>query len=102
MIIEVEPCVLAGRIAAPPSKSMAHRYLIAAALSGHECTLSGVDGCEDILATIDCLQALGAQIELRGGSEESGERAGSLSVRLASMKISAVLTVSRFIKRLIR
>ncbi len=80
MIIEVEPCVLAGRIAAPPSKSMAHRYLIAAALSGHECTLSGVDGCEDILATIDCLQALGAQIELRGGSEESGERAATAHI----------------------
>lgn len=74
MIAEFSPCILSGEIQAPPSKSMAHRYLIAAALSGQECTLSGLDFSEDILATIDCLQALGAKIELRGGSEESGER----------------------------
>ena len=41
---------------------MAHRYLIGAALSGDECVLSGVDYSEDILASIDCLKALGADI----------------------------------------
>ena len=41
---------------------MAHRYLIGAALSGKVCTLSGVDYSEDILASIDCLKALGAEI----------------------------------------
>lgn len=56
------PCKLQGTIAAPPSKSMAHRYLIGAALSGENCLLSGVDYSEDILATIDCLKALGAEI----------------------------------------
>lgn len=64
MIVEIEPCVPAGKIAAPPSKSMAHRYLIGAALCGQECTLSGLDFSEDILATIDCLQALGANITI--------------------------------------
>lgn len=53
---------LNGTIASPPSKSMAHRYLIGAALSGHKCVLSGVDYSEDILASIDCLRALGAKI----------------------------------------
>lgn len=57
-----EPCVLKGNISAPPSKSMAHRYLIGAALSGEKCTLSGVDYSQDILASIDCLRALGAEI----------------------------------------
>lgn len=57
-----EPCQLEGKIAAPPSKSMAHRYLIGAALSKKSCTLSGIDYSEDILASIDCLTALGAQI----------------------------------------
>ena len=41
---------------------MAHRYLIGVALSGEICTLSGVDYSEDILASMDCLKALGARI----------------------------------------
>lgn len=45
---------------------MAHRYLIGAALSQKVCTLSGVDYSEDILASIDCLKALGAKIRTQG------------------------------------
>ena len=43
MIAEFLPCSLHGTIDAPPSKSVAHRYLIGAALSGQTCTLCGVD-----------------------------------------------------------
>ena len=64
MIATFTPCKLAGTIVAPPSKSMAHRYLIGAALSKEICTLSGVDYSEDILASIDCLKALGAGIAI--------------------------------------
>ena len=66
MIATFAPCKLAGVIDAPPSKSMAHRYLIGAALSGKVCTLSGVDYSEDILASMDCLKALGAMISVQG------------------------------------
>ena len=66
MIATFKPSKLAGTIDAPPSKSMAHRYLIGAALSGKECSLSGVDYSEDILATIDCLNALGANVFAEG------------------------------------
>lgn len=45
---------------------MAHRYLIGAALSGQKCTLSGIDYSEDILASMDCLRALGAKIQTEG------------------------------------
>lgn len=62
MIAEFIPCKLKGNIAAPPSKSMAHRYLIGGALSKEICHISGVDYSEDILASIDCLKALGAEI----------------------------------------
>ena len=55
MIAEFIPCKLKGNIAAPPSKSMAHRYLIGGALSKEICHISGVDYSEDILASIDCL-----------------------------------------------
>lgn len=68
MIAVFSPRRLAGTIEAPPSKSMAHRYLIGAALSGQTCTLSGIDYSEDILASMDCLKALGARITIDGDS----------------------------------
>lgn len=64
MIARFKPCRLAGTIDAPPSKSMAHRYLIGAALSGQASTLSGLDYSQDILASIDCLRALGATVTI--------------------------------------
>ena len=66
MIATFKPCTLRGSVSAPPSKSMAHRRLIGAALSQGISCLSGVDYSEDILASIDCLKALGAQIETAG------------------------------------
>lgn len=64
MIAKFKPYKLCGSIEAPPSKSMAHRYLIGAALSKKICRISGVDYSEDILASIDCLKALGAEITI--------------------------------------
>lgn len=64
MIAKWKPCKLKGTVSAPPSKSMAHRYLIGAALSGKPCIISGVDYSEDILASIDCLKALGAKVHI--------------------------------------
>ena len=58
-------------VAAPPSKSMAHRHLICAALAGGESTVSNVAFSEDVLATIDCLRALGVRIS----AEEDPEAA---------------------------
>ena len=49
-----------GVTAAPPSKSMAHRLLICAGLSTGESEIRNIALSEDILATIDCLRALGA------------------------------------------
>lgn len=66
MIATFQPSRLHGRIEAPASKSMAHRYLIGAALSGHPCRLTGMDLSEDILATMDCLRALGAAVTVDG------------------------------------
>lgn len=66
MNAKFEPCKLKGVINAPPSKSMAHRFLLGAALSGKKCNISGIDYSEDILASIDCLKALGAKIDTDG------------------------------------
>ena len=48
-----------GEIYAPTSKSMAHRLLISAAFAEGESVISGITPCDDVLATIDCLTALG-------------------------------------------
>lgn len=50
-----------GEICAPSSKSCAHRMLIGAALADGESVLHGISYNEDILATMDCLCAMGAE-----------------------------------------
>ena len=66
MNVIIQPGTARGMVAAPPSKSMAHRLLICAALSEGESTVYGVDRSEDILATSDCLSALGASLSWEG------------------------------------
>ena len=62
MDITIQPGKLSGNVAAPPSKSLAHRYLVCAALSSNPTTLICPDTNRDIEATVGCLNALGAQI----------------------------------------
>ena len=58
----LQPGCLTGTIAAIPSKSQAHRLLICAALSDKASQLRCPQLSRDIQATIDCLNALGAEI----------------------------------------
>mgnify|MGYP001766782420 FL=1 len=64
MIATITPAKLSGTIPAIAAKSDAHRLLILAALSQGETRLSMEQRSEDIDATIDCLRALGALIEV--------------------------------------
>ena len=66
MLARIEPGMLRGTIAAPPSKSMAHRMLICAALAEGESLVHPIEASEDILATSDGLKALGAEIRPEG------------------------------------
>ena len=50
---------LHGDLVARPSKSFAHRYLIAASLSDDESVISNVDFSNDIVATLNCIHAYG-------------------------------------------
>lgn len=68
MLVEIKPGAVTGRIKAPPSKSMAHRLLICAGLCEGESTIKNVAYSEDILATLDCLEALGAKIKKEGST----------------------------------
>ncbi len=62
MRVKILPGIAQGCVSAPPSKSMAHRYLIAAALAKGKSIIRGIEYSQDILATIDCLRALGIEI----------------------------------------
>ncbi len=64
MNVRIYPSVARGSVSAPPSKSMAHRALICAALSSGESHICGVSDCEDVRATLDCLRALGAECKI--------------------------------------
>ena len=66
MRITLEPGPLRGTFSAPPSKSMAHRMMICAALAEGRSTVRPVELSEDILATYDGLCALGAGIHAEG------------------------------------
>ena len=58
-----------GIVEAMPSKSYAHRIMICAALCNSPVTVSGITGSDDMLATMGCLKAMGAQFEPVGIDE---------------------------------
>ena len=55
-----------GTVKAPPSKSIAHRLLISAALCDGESLLYGISDSDDMKATLSCLTALGAVFTREG------------------------------------
>ena len=58
---------LSGMVQVPPSKSVAHRMLICAALADEPCTIVCHSINRDMEATAACLNALGANISYDGG-----------------------------------
>lgn len=82
MDLKITPRRLSGAILPPPSKSQAHRLIIGAALAKGESQLERVALSQDILATIRCMRALGADISSDGslvrGVEEMGPKPGCL------------------------
>ena len=63
MDVRIRPHALAGAVTPPPSKSMAHRLLLAAALADGVSTVQNVALSQDIEATLRCMAALGASWE---------------------------------------
>lgn len=66
MKIRIEPCVPRGAVRIPASKSIAHRALIAAALTPGRTVIHDLPDNRDVSATLDCLRHLGAEIEVSG------------------------------------
>lgn len=62
MNVRFEKSRLQGNVIAPPSKSVAHRLLLAAALAEGKSRIENVALSDDIVATISCIRALGARV----------------------------------------
>ena len=60
--IRLLPSSLKGSVSVPPSKSDVHRAIICAALAKGRSVISPVAFSQDILATLDCIKALGAEV----------------------------------------
>lgn len=65
-VITVHPGQLSGTLKAPPSKSIAHRAMICAALSEGGCSVSPIIDSKDMQATRQCLAALGIESTMEG------------------------------------
>ena len=108
MDITIQPAKLHGSITVIPSKSQAHRYLICAALSDNETELICPETNRDIEATVDCLNALGANVEetpdglivhgktpLTGGTVDSfNDHRIAMSMAIAACVSSGPVTIT--------
>lgn len=88
MELKIEKGRASGVVHAPPSKSMAHRMLLCAALAEGQSVVHNVAFSEDILATMDVLHALGADwsvdgdtVTVRGADARQAHCDGPLSCR---------------------
>ncbi len=62
MDVRIKPGKLKGNVIIPPSKSLAHRAIIAASLAKGKSVISNIQFSQDIKATIAGMEALGAKI----------------------------------------
>ncbi len=62
MDIYVVPSEIRGSVTAPPSKSMTQRAIAAALLAEGESTIINPSGCDDSLAAVSVVSALGAKV----------------------------------------
>lgn len=70
MLLSINPSMPKGDIIAPPSKSYAHRALICAGLANGKSKICNISFSDDIKATLECLTALGAKVEIQGNTAE--------------------------------
>lgn len=68
MNVKITHGKLVGTVTVPPSKSVAHRMIIAAALAKGKSVITNLYPSVDILATIDAMRALGADIAFKNNT----------------------------------
>lgn len=83
----IHKSIAGGTVAAPPSKSYAHRLILASFLASLEKdagmqTVSNIALSEDIKATLDCVNALGCEFSFDGNSVSMPSNSLSTSDRI--------------------
>ena len=68
MKVTITPFAPKGEITAPPSKSVAMRYILLAAVADGKTVIENVGDSADVLAAIDCAGSLGAEVNYDGRS----------------------------------
>ncbi len=76
MQVHIEPAAVKGVLSAPPSKSLAHRALLCAALANGSSIVSRLEYSEDIEATLRAAQQMGARVLREGGTVTMAAHAG--------------------------
>ena len=97
--VTISPRRLSGRVTPPPSKSQAHRLLLCAALAEGESTVEHVAFSQDILATLGCMQTLGASWEQIGPDtvKVNGAQLGTWGADLPHMDCGESGSTLRFL-----
>lgn len=96
MIATIKKGTAYGRVEAPPSKSVSHRYLICGALSGGS-VIENVAFSEDIKATLNCLSALGAEYEIDGSTVKTGGISPDKAIKSAELFCNESGSTLRFL-----
>lgn len=105
--LKIYPSKLKGEVKIPPSKSMAHRAIICAALSDGLCIIENIDYSDDIIATIDAMNSLGAKIvkhkdyiELIGayGSDEKAKESRIIDCNESGSTLRFLVPISLLFK----
>ena len=65
-IRKMAPSRLTGEVQVPPSKSVAHRMILCAALARGKSRIGPLEPSRDIQATLDAVRALGAEVRWDG------------------------------------
>ena len=97
MIAKVKPFNADISVVAPPSKSFAHRLMIASALGSGKTLIKGVGSSDDVLATARCLMAIGAKVEINGGNAEVEGIAGKALPKTAVLDCGESGSTLRFL-----
>ena len=74
--MKIYPSTLSGSVCVPPSKSLAHRAIICAALSNGLCHLSPIDFSDDIRATLGGMATMGVKMHAVEGDVLTVEGGG--------------------------
>lgn len=70
MNLFIHPSHVQGSVHIPASKSLSHRALICAALASGKSTIYNLGTSQDITATMECLQALGASFTKQSSNQD--------------------------------